>query len=150
LNFYVLHYEELLSEPDTARLLERRFDCLCLDEIHFIKQRLSQEPTQRRSAADALRRSAQAAIGLTGTPLVNELAEPLSLLQILSGHDPAFDHTALSNYRMSDIADVFEALLPHIIRRRKDAVLLHLPGCDIHLVDILLPDDLDAAMRKVY
>ena len=151
LSFYVLHYEELLNDAAVAKLAERSFDCLCLDEIHYIKQRAEQsEPTHRRFALEMLRASARTAIGLTGTPLINELAEPMSLLQTLSQHAAQFDHARLSNRRMSDIADVFEALLPHIIRRRKEETLLHLPGCDVRPVPIPLPSDIDDKMLEIY
>lgn len=150
LTFFILHYEELLNETQVMALAEKSFDCLCLDEIHFIKQRAGQEPTHRRGALETLRASAQVAVGLTGTPLVNELAEPMSLLQTISQHDPRFDHARLSNRRLRDIADVFEALLPHIVRRRKREVLLHLPTCEVRTVDIPLPADLEAAMLEIY
>ncbi len=150
LTFYVLHYEELLDEDAVAALAEKSFDCLCLDEIHFIKQRAGQDLTRRRAALETLRASARAAIGLTGTPLVNELAEPMSLMQTLSQHAPQFDHSRLSSRRLRDIADVFEALLPHVVRRRKPEVLLHLPSCDVRTVDIPLPPDLEARMLEIY
>jgi superfamily II DNA or RNA helicase len=150
LMFFVLHYEELLNDDAVAELAKREFDCLCLDEVHYIKQRASQEPTRRRSALEDIRSAAKSAIGLTGTPLVNELAEPMSLLQTLSQNAPEFDHSRLSNRRLSDIADVFEALLPRVVRRRKSEVLLHLPDCDVQTVPISLPDDLENQMLEVY
>jgi hypothetical protein len=150
LTFFVLHYEELLNEDALAALADHSFDCLCLDEIHFIKQRAGQEITRRRTALETLRTSARTAIGLTGTPLVNELSEPLSLLQTLSENSQQFDHSHLSNRRMADVADVFEAILPHIIRRRKHEVLLHLPGCDIRTVDISLPQDIEEQVIDIY
>lgn len=151
LAFYVLHYEELLNEGAVAKLAERSFDCLCLDEIHFIKQRADQaDPTNRRAAMEKLRAVARTAIGLTGTPLINELAEPMSLMQTLSQHAPQFDHARLSTRRMSDIADVFEAMLPHIIRRRKDETLLHLKGCDVRPVPIPLPPDIEDRVIEIY
>ncbi len=89
LTFYVLHYEELLKSEAIASLAKQSFDCLCLDEIHFIKKRAGQqEGSLRREALKDLRQAAGAAIGLTGTPLINELAEPMSLLQTLSNDAP--------------------------------------------------------------
>src|SRR5258708_35380057 len=123
------------------RLAGEQFDCLCIDEVHFVKQRGGQKETYRREALEKIRAAAQSAIGLTGTPLVNELAEPLSLLQVLSNQDRRFDYIRLKNHRMGDIADVFEAILPHIVRRRKKDVLLHLPLCDVRPVAIPLQDD---------
>lgn len=140
--FFVLHYEELLNDDMVDRLIREEFDCLCIDEVHFVKQRGGQKETYRREALEKIRAAAQSSIGLTGTPLVNELAEPLSLLQILSDNDPQFHYTRLNNRRMGDIADVFEAVLPHIVRRRKKDVLLHLPLCDVRPVEIPLQDDL--------
>ncbi len=150
LTFFVLHYEELLNEQAVTALAEQSFDCLCLDEIHFIKQRAGQESTRRRTALESLRAAARAAIGLTGTPLINELAEPMSLLQALSQNFPQFDHSRLNNRRLSDIADVFEALLPHVIRRRKPEVLLHLPNCDVPLVNIVLPPDIEEQTLEIH
>lgn len=148
--FTILHYEELLNEDRLRALTDRPFDCLCLDEVHLVKQRAGQDLTRRRSALVALRSNTRSAIGLTGTPLVNELAEPMSLLQVLSQNDQQFDHARLSNRRMSDVADVFEAMLPHVVRRRKRDVLLHLPGCDVRTVPIPLPEDVEDAMLQVY
>lgn len=150
LTFYVLHYEELRKEEAVAELAKHSFDCLCVDEIHFIKQRLGQESSQRRTVLEILRHSARSAIGLTGTPLINELAEPMSLLQTLSNYAPQFDHSRLSNRRLSDIADVFEALLPYIIRRRKPEVLLHLPICDVQEIDIIVPEEIEAEMLNIH
>lgn len=150
LNFYVLHYEELLKEEAVKELAEKTFDCLCLDEIHFIKQRAGQESSQRRTTIQILRDRAGCAIGLTGTPLINELAEPMSLLQTLSNNAPQFDHSRLNSRRLSDIADVFEALIPHIIRRRKPEVLLHLPSCDVQEIDIPVPKDIEAQMLNTH
>ena len=150
LTFFVLHYEELLNDEAVAALAEQTFDCLCLDEIHFIKQRAGQESSHRRNALEVLRTAARTSIGLTGTPLINELAEPISLLQMLSQNTVQIDHARLSSYRMGDIADVFEALLPHIVRRRKHAVLLHLPTCEVRLVDIPLPPDIEEQVQEIY
>ena len=147
--FFVLHYEELLDDEGVNILTTQRFDCLCIDEVHLVKQRAGQQDTYRRDALEKVRAVVQSAIGLTETPLVNELAEPLSLLQILSNHNRQFDYTRLSNRRMSDIADVFEAMLPHIVRRRKKDVLLHLPLCDIRSVELLLPEDLLEHTRAI-
>jgi len=141
--FFVLHYEELLNDEMVDRLIKEEFDCLCIDEVHFVKQRGGQKETYRREALEKIRAAAQSSIGLTGTPLVNELAEPLSLLQILSNNDPQFHYTRLNNRRMSDIADVFEVVLPHIVRRRKKDVLLHLPVCDVRPVEIPLQEQDD-------
>ncbi|MGB8346840.1 MAG: DEAD/DEAH box helicase, partial [Ktedonobacteraceae bacterium] len=147
--FFVLHYEELLNEELVDRLAGEQFDCLCIDEMHFVKQRGGQKETYRREALEKIRSAAQSAIGLTGTPLVNELAEPLSLLQLLSNQDHQFDYTWLSNHRMGDIADVFETILPHVVRRRKKDVLLHLPLCDIRSIEIPLQNNLLKQIRAI-
>ena len=43
--------------------------------------------------------------------LVNELAEPLSILQVLSQQDPRFEYSRLKQHQLSDTIDVFEAML---------------------------------------
>jgi Hypothetical methyltransferase/SNF2-related domain len=149
LTFFVLHYEELLNDEMVNQLAGEQFDCLCIDEMHFVKQRGGQKETSRRETLEKLRVLAHSAIGLTGTPLVNELAEPLSLLQVLSHQNRQFDYTRLNSRRMGDIADVFEAILPHIVRRRKKDVLLHLPFYDVRPIEILLRDDLLERIRAI-
>lgn len=147
--FFVLHYEEMEQAEYFTALSQKHFDCLCIDEIHYIKQREKCDESQRRSLINALRQSANTAIGLTGTPLVNELSEPISLMQTLSNNASQFDHSLLRNHRMSDIADVFESMLPHIIRRRKKTTLLHLPDCIINTVSIPLSYELDERVREI-
>src|SRR5260370_17177943 len=41
-------------------------------------------------------------------------------------------------------------MLPHITRRRKEQVLLHLPSCDIQIITIPLPTDLDERVGEVW
>lgn len=149
LTFFVLHYHELNPEA-VAALANYKFDCLCVDELHYIKKRSTRESSLRRKAMDILRDCASTAIGLTGTPLINELSEPISLLQTLSGYDPRFDYERLDNSRLGDLADVFETLLPHIIRRRKDEVLLGLSSCEIETIEIPLPETLYRQMLEIY
>src|SRR5258708_10673058 len=149
LTFYILHYEELLRPDALSSLTSFSFDCLCIDEAHLIKQRAWQSETQRRQALEALRAVSRTAIGLSGTPLVNELAEPLSILQVLSQNNPCFDYSRLKQHQLSDTIDVFEAMLPHITRRRKEQVLLHLPSCDVQIITISLPTDLAERVGEV-
>ena len=149
LTFFVLHYEELQNVDALSALTSQQFDCLCIDEVHFVKQRSGKEETLRRVTLETLRKAARTSIGLTGTPLVNELAEPMAILQLLSLHDPQFDYARLSNHRMSDVADVFEAMLPHIVRRRKKDVLLHLPACDVRTIDLPLMEDLVERVQEI-
>lgn len=146
---YVLHYEELLKEEAVQGLTSCHVDCLCIDEAHMVKQRAWQGESGQRQALDQVRRSARVAIGLTGTPLVNELAEPLSLLQLLSHHDPRFEYTRLRNSLLSDNIDVFEVMLPSMTRRRKELALQHLPSCQVRAISVSLPHDLDERIRSV-
>ena len=147
---YLLHYEELLDEQKLETLCTHHFDTLCLDEVHRIKQRLGQESTRRRSAVERLRSLCATAVGLTGTPLVNELQEPLSIFQVLSSGDPQFESGWLNYRRMADVADVFEVMLPHIIRRRKADVLLHLPGCEVSTVPIPLSWNIEGEVLHIH
>jgi hypothetical protein len=87
---------------------------------------------------------------MTGTPLINELAEPLSLIQTLSRHAPHFEYDRLSSQRMVDLADVFEALLPHIVRRSKAEMLLELPHYTIATIPVATPPAIEAQIRAIH
>jgi hypothetical protein len=53
--FFVIHYEELLNDEMVGRLTSEQFDCLCIDEVHLVKQRGGQQETYRREALQVRR-----------------------------------------------------------------------------------------------
>jgi superfamily II DNA or RNA helicase len=77
----VLHYAELLQHDAIRRLTAHHpdgslpFDVLVFDEAHEVKERVSTASVRGplREGAWLLRTGARACIGLTATPVVNEL-----------------------------------------------------------------------------
>lgn len=81
----LLHYEELRKIDQIERLITPRsdgllpFDAVIFDEAHSVKIRRENRSTntgsEQRKGAELLRQGARACIGLTATPLVNDLYE---------------------------------------------------------------------------
>jgi hypothetical protein len=110
----VLHYEELRRLDDVQRLAAPRvdgslaFDVLVLDEAHEVKERLSTGSSRgpTRTGAWTLRQGVRACIGLTATPVVNELYEPVSLLHLAQGRRDTDAGRRLQSRRLRDRVDV--------------------------------------------
>jgi hypothetical protein len=96
--YLVLNYEAF-QQPDSAErvrsLVEREpIDFLIVDEIHYAKQR-SEDVSQRRRLVEALAsRAAERnpdlhVLGMSATPVINNLQEGKSLIELVSGvaHD---------------------------------------------------------------
>jgi len=133
LTFYVLHHEELPKSEVIAAQNSHHLTASAL--MRFTCQTTRWTSSQRRSALETLRDSARAAIGLTGTPLINELAEPFQCYKLLVRESAQFD----SPPERSPPPKRYRRCLRrcfHVIRRRKPEVLLHLPICDVQEVDI--------------
>jgi hypothetical protein len=143
-------YDELLDPDVIATLAQRRFASLRLDEVHRVKQRPGRGQPQRRLAIEQLRRAAHAAIALTSIPSVNELAESLSLAQLLNNHAPQFQATSLSGRRLADVADMFEALIPHLIRHTKQTMLRDLPAYHLTITPVPLPSELHEDLVAIH
>jgi SNF2 family DNA or RNA helicase len=71
-------------------LAKEKVDFIVLDEIHFVKKR-DEESSQRRRNLDGLitairkKNSNVKALGLSATPVVNNLTEGRSLLELITG-----------------------------------------------------------------
>ena len=72
------------------KLAEDKVDFVVLDEIHFVKKR-DDESSQRRRNLDGLmtavrkKNSSVKVLGLSATPVVNNLMEGRSLLELITG-----------------------------------------------------------------
>ncbi|MHB1844448.1 MAG: zinc-ribbon domain-containing protein [Deltaproteobacteria bacterium] len=89
---------ERFSAPDTDEQLERlvaehRVDMLVIDEAHFTKARAGTAASKRRETIARFRSAIQEAnpearvLAMSATPVVNELHEARSLLEVLSGEE---------------------------------------------------------------
>jgi hypothetical protein len=142
----ILHYEELRKFDQIERLIAPRldgslpFDAVIFDEAHSVKSRQENKSTnsdsEQRKGAEFLRRGARACIGLTATPLVNELYEPISLLHLAKQQPDKGTHLQLNSRKLRDRVDVMEYLLQDTMRRQKQQVLFEIPPRKITTVSI--------------
>ncbi|MDP9370326.1 MAG: SNF2-related protein, partial [Chloroflexota bacterium] len=143
----VLHYEELQQHDAIRRLAapladgSPPLDVLVLDEAHVVKERLSTSVVRgpTRDGAWLMRAGARACIGLTATPVVNELYEPVSLLHLAQGHRDTDAGRRLKTQRLRDRVDVMEFLLADSLRRLKQDVLFEIPPRE-ERVHMVVPD----------
>ena len=92
--YLVLNYETLqqqTAEPDLAHFLKaHRVDMVVIDEIHYAKQR-TEEASKRRRLAEALCATAAeanaelAVLGMSATPVINNLREGVSMVNLVTG-----------------------------------------------------------------
>lgn len=95
-----------LSQPQSAELVEKllgrddvRLDMVAIDEIHLVKLRgqqggrnLPTESMRRTNLKTILARATErnndlAVLGMSATPLINDLNEARSVLELISGHE---------------------------------------------------------------
>lgn len=98
--YLVLNYECFQQNDSEAQLLAflaaNRVDFLIIDEIHFAKQRSSTQMSRRKRLVQALRLEADKqlavsdgrlyVLGMSGTPVINELQEGRSLVELITGY----------------------------------------------------------------
>ena len=103
--YAVLNYDKF-SQVDSPNLIlnlaKQRVDFVVLDEVHFTKIRNEEEISQRRKNLDGLMTAIRKnnpevkVLGLSATPVVNNLREGRSLLELISGKiydDVSVSHT---------------------------------------------------------
>jgi superfamily II DNA or RNA helicase len=91
---YLVLYYDKFSQEDSPNLIlnlaKQKVDFVVLDEIHFVKKR-DEESSQRRKNLDGLmtavrkKNSNAKVLGLSATPVVNNLMEGRSLLELITG-----------------------------------------------------------------
>ena len=94
--YLILNYETLQQPTSESRLAEfleaNRVDCVVIDEIHYTKQR-TDEASKRRRLTTALCATAVeenpelAVLGMSATPVINNLREGVSMIELVSGLD---------------------------------------------------------------
>ena len=97
--YLVLNYEMFQQSDSEARMVgfldEHAVDFIVIDEIHFAKQRSPSAMSRRKRLVQGMRLEAQKAtpglyvLGMSGTPVINELQEGKSLVELITGrrHD---------------------------------------------------------------
>ena len=94
--YLILNYETLQQPTSESRLAEflktNRVDFVVIDEIHYTKQR-TDEASKRRRLTTALCATAVeanpdlAVLGMSATPVINNLREGVSMIELVSGLD---------------------------------------------------------------
>jgi replicative superfamily II helicase len=91
--YLLLNYDKFNQEDSTnliLNLVKEKVDFVILDEIHFVKKR-DEESSQRRRNLDGLMTAVRKknnnvkVLGLSATPVVNNLMEGRSLLELITG-----------------------------------------------------------------
>jgi superfamily II DNA or RNA helicase len=92
--YAVLNYDKFSQEDSPNLIIElakHKADFIILDEIHFTKIRIEEEVSQRRKNLDGLMTGIRnvnpnvKVLGLSATPVVNNLREGRSLLELITG-----------------------------------------------------------------
>jgi superfamily II DNA or RNA helicase len=92
---YLLLNFEAFQQPDSSTMVERliahhRVDMIVLDEVHSVKQRNTVASKRRRVLGGLLTLTAERnpglrVLGMSATPVVNNLSEAVSLLEMVKG-----------------------------------------------------------------
>lgn len=113
----------ILSQEDES-LLGKKWNVVCLDEAHTIKNR------QTKMSASAMKLQACSRVILTGTPIQNYLGELWNLFQFLNpgllGKFEIFSRKFIGNSD-ADLNGLKKMVQPFILRRTKAQVLDELP-----------------------
>jgi superfamily II DNA or RNA helicase len=122
--YLVINYDKLNQEStpnDIIKLIKQKIDFVILDEIHFSKI-TSKEVGPRRHNLDGLltgirKKNKDARIlGLSATPVVNNLVEGKSLLQLIVANREMYDNIS-TNPTTSNAVTLFKYLTPMSIRQ---------------------------------
>ena len=93
--YLVMNYEQL-QQPDSERRLKRfleefHIDFIVIDEVHYAKQRYADQLSQRKRLLQAMvseagkKNSELRVLGMSATPVINNLQEGRSLIEMITG-----------------------------------------------------------------
>ena len=109
IRYFIINYDQFQLERSKERiqkLTRNKIDFVIIDEIHFTKTTNEDNLTKRRESIDVLlslinENNPNAKItGLSATPVVNNLVEGRSLLEMLSGQQWNAEIGSLLNPKM--------------------------------------------------
>ena len=143
IKYFIINYEQLVNK--NAFLNEEKWDFIILDEVHRVKNNKSIANKFVRKEFKGIRK-----VGLTATPLVNNLRELFTIANLLSDNTfmswPTFENAfcvreiihrrnpkthdieelnVIVNYKNTE--NFYKKLSPFMIRRKKNEVLAELP-----------------------
>ena len=121
--YLIINYDKLNQESspnDVLKLIKQKIDFVILDEIHFSKTTKSEEKSVRRHNLDGLlsgirkKNKDVRVLGLSATPVVNNLTEGKSLLQLITGQ--TYEHVSDRETEPNAIT-LYENIIPTSIRQ---------------------------------
>jgi len=152
-NIFIINYDILLKF--IKYYSDIRWDCLIMDEFHYIKNSKS----KRTKIAQAIAKRIPSILLLSGTPFLNRPVELFNGLQIMDpiawsnwkkftikycdGHQGDFGWEAKG---ASNIQELKERISPYFLRRKKEDVLPELPPKQL----VNVPMELDTERRFEY
>jgi superfamily II DNA or RNA helicase len=121
-SFLILNYEKLQSEKRSAALVQAIVglnpDLVVLDEVQLIKRRERGGSSIRREALEGMLRQLPDAcvLGMTATPVINELREGVSLLEAVTGKQ----QNLKTGHSVLNALNLHFALLQHGLRYKPE------------------------------
>ncbi len=121
-SFLILNYEKFQSKKRSAALVQAivglRPDMVVLDEVQLIKQREQERGSIRRETLQEMRRLLPDArvLGMTATPVINDLMEGVSLLEAVTGEPQNLSTRRRGAGAVRDGLNLHFALLKHGLR----------------------------------
>jgi len=121
--YLIINYDKLNQESspnDVLKLIKQKIDFVILDEIHFSKTTKAEEKSIRRHNLDGLlsgirkKNKDVRVLGLSATPVVNNLTEGKSLLQLITGQ--TYEHVSDRESEPNAIT-LYENIIPVSIRQ---------------------------------
>ena len=123
--YLVLNYDKFsqdYSDNEVLKLTKQKIDLLILDEVHFVKKRNDDDESQRHRRVFALRtymrkRNKESKIlVMSATPIINELSEGKSVLEMMSGNEYA---DLATSDRISNAVTMHEKMALVSVRERR-------------------------------
>jgi superfamily II DNA or RNA helicase/septum formation topological specificity factor MinE len=109
-NHYLIFHYEIFQQPNSANWVRtlinnEQIDFIVIDEIHYTKQRQVEDMSRRKQLVSALITAAAQrnpnlhVIGMSATPVINNLQEGKSLVELVTGvaHDELDIHPTIPN-----------------------------------------------------
>jgi superfamily II DNA or RNA helicase len=149
--YAVLNYDKFSQDESPNLILtlsKHRVDFVILDEIHFTKIRNEEEVSQRRKNLDGLMTGIRRknpnvkVLGLSATPVVNNLREGRSLLELISGK--VYDDVAVRP-TIPNAVTLYEKLSTISVRE----LPRYSVDIDTHIIDVTAQRPLEISIRHL-
>jgi len=149
--YAVLNYDKFSQDESPNHILtlsKQRVDFVILDEIHFTKIRNEEEVSQRRKNLDGLmtgirrNNSNVKVLGLSATPVVNNLREGRSLLELISGK--VYDDVAVRP-TIPNAVTLYEKLSTISVRE----LPRYFADIDTHIIDVIAQKPPQISIRQL-